>query len=98
MQIYISVVELKKEIIDLKNNAGYDAMQIESVSLKIKAIGHQLEIPLDAWQVDILSRMLGLCVDTKSLANYKMASKETVDAHMEMYYKAIREMACKSEF
>ena len=50
-------------------------MQIESVSLRIKAIGHQLEIPLEAWQVDILSRMLGLCVDTKSLANYKMASK-----------------------
>ncbi len=77
---------------------GNDAMQIESVSLKIKAIGHQLEIPLEAWQVDIISRMLGLCVDTESLANYKMASKETVDAHMEMYYKAIREMACKSEF
>lgn len=75
-----------------------DAMQIESVSLKIKAIGHQLEIPLEAWQVDVLSRILGLCIDTKSLANYKMASKETVDAHMEMYYKAIREMAFKSEF
>ena len=77
---------------------GNDAMQIESASLKLKAIGHQLEIPLEAQQVDVLSRMLGLCVDTKSLANYKMASKETVDAHMEMYYKAIREMAFKSEF
>ena len=77
---------------------GNDAMQIESASLKIKAIGHQLEIPLEAWQVDVLSRILGLCIDTKSLANYKMASKETVDAHMEMYYKAIREMAFKSEF
>ena len=77
---------------------GNDAMQIESASLKIKAIGHQLEIPLEAQQVDVLSRMLGLCVDTKSLANYKMASKETVDVHMEMYYKAIREMSFKSEF
>ena len=73
-------------------------MQIESASLKLKAIGHQLEILLEAQQVDVLSRMLGLCVDTKSLANYKMASKETVDAHMEMYYKSIREMAFKSEF
>ncbi len=74
-------------------------MEIESVSLTISShSGKQLEIPLEVWQVDVIVRMLGLCVDTKSLADYKMASKETVDEHMKMYYKAIKEMACKSEF
>ena len=74
-------------------------MEIESVSLTIIShSGKQLEIPLEVWQVDVISRMLGLCVDTKSLSDYKMASKDTVDERMEIYYKAIKEMASKSEF
>ena len=68
-------------------------MIIESVSLTIKAhSGQRLEIPLEVWQVDILSKMLGLSVDTTSLASYKMANKETVDERMEIYYKAIKNM------
>ncbi len=68
-------------------------MIIESVSLTIKAhSGKRIEIPLEVWQVDILSKMLGLSVDTTSLASYKMASKETVDERMEIYYKAIKKM------
>ena len=74
-------------------------MDIESVSLTIIShSGKQLEIPLEVWQVDVISRMLGLCVDTKSLSDYKMAGKDTVDERMEIYYKAIKEMASKSEF
>ncbi len=74
-------------------------MEIESVNLTISShSGKRLEIPLEVWQVDVISRMLGLCVDTKNLADYKMASKETVDKHMKIYYKAIKEMASKSEF
>lgn len=74
-------------------------MEIERVSLTIRShSGKLLAIPLEIWQVDVISRMLGLCIDTKSLTDYKMASKETVDKHMELYYKAIKEMACKSEF
>ena len=74
-------------------------MEIESVSLTIIShSGKQLEIPLEVWQVDVISRMLGLCVDTKSLSDYKKAGKDTVDERMEIYYKAIKEMASKSEF
>ena len=74
-------------------------MEIESVSLTIIShSGKQLEIPLEVWQVDVISRMLGLCVYTKSLSDYKMAGKDTVDERMEIYYKAIKEMASKSEF
>ena len=74
-------------------------MEIESVSLTIIShSGKQLEIPLEVWQVDVISRMLWLCVDTKSLSDYKMAGKDTVDERMEIYYKAIKEMASKSEF
>ena len=58
--------------------------------------GKRLEIPLEVWQVDILSKMLGLSVDTTSLASYKMASKETVDERMEIYYDERMEIYYKA--
>jgi len=72
-------------------------MKIESVSLTIKHHdGNQLEIPLEVWQVDIIAQLLGLSVDTTDLKTYTMASRETVDKRMEIYYEAIKKMAQKS--
>ena len=94
LQNQISVVKSKRCIIaHIKQRQSDGKVIIESVSLTIKAhSGKRLEIPLEVWQVDILSKMLGLSVDTTSLASYKMASKETVDERMEIYYKAIKKM------
>lgn len=66
-------------------------MKIESVNLTIRAEhGEHLEIPLEVWQVDVISQMLVLSVDPSNLAEYKMATKESVDERMAMYYEAIK--------
>ena len=66
-------------------------MKIESVNLTIRTEhGECLEIPLEVWQVDAISQMLGLSVDTSNLREYKMATKESVNERMAMYYKAIK--------
>lgn len=46
---------------------------IKSVTLVIDAYaGRKLEIPLEVWQVDVISEMLGLSVDTINLDTYCM--------------------------
>ena len=59
---------------------------IKSVTLVIDAYnGRKLEIPLEVWQVDVISEMLGLSVDTTNLDTYCMRSKEQTDENMKIY-------------
>ena len=66
-------------------------MNIKNVSLTICAEnGQRLEVPLEVWQVDIITQMLGLNVDTSTLASYEMSSKESVDERMKIYHDALK--------
>ena len=64
---------------------------IKSVTLVIDAYnGRKLEIPLEVWQVDVISEMLGLSVDTTNLDTYCMLSKEHTDENMKIYHHLLK--------
>lgn len=69
---------------------------IESVGLTIHSVdGRMKEIPLEIWQVGVISQILGLIVRLPDWDDYEMSPKERVDERMEIYYNAIRDIASK---
>lgn len=70
---------------------------IQSVGLTLHSVDGQMkEIPLETWQVDIICKMLGLIVRLPNWDDYEMASKDSVNERMEIYYNAIRSIHSKN--
>ncbi|MDE7252072.1 MAG: hypothetical protein K2O32_03940 [Acetatifactor sp.] len=71
---------------------------VESVGLTIHCMdGRMKEIPLEIWQVNIICQILGIIVRLPNLDDYEMASEDSVNERMEIYYNAIKSMAEREE-
>lgn len=63
----------------------------EGVSLLLHlSDGSRQEIPLEAWQVDVLCQLLGVQVSAEAPAEYRLACREAVEERMALYWEAIR--------
>lgn len=64
---------------------------VKSVALAISTNeGKIKEIPLETWQVDVISEMLGLCIRLPDLDDYQMSARARVDERMAVYHKALK--------
>ncbi len=69
---------------------------IKSVELTIYANdGRTKRIPLEVWQVGIISQMLGLQVKFPDL-DYEMSGKDRVDERMAVYIKAVKTLCSEN--
>ena len=70
---------------------------VESVSLTIRMTdGRREEIPLEVWQVGIVTQLLGLQVDLKDPKNWRMSSRESCEERFDLYREAVRELHRKN--
>lgn len=67
--------------------------KIKSVKLVIDAVdGQSMEIPMEGWQVGVISQIIGLSVDLSLSGKYAMSSKESVDERMAIYNNALKQL------
>lgn len=67
--------------------------KIKSVKLVIDAVdGQSIEIPMEVWQVGVISQIIGLSVDLSLSGKYAMSSKESVDERMAIYNNALKQL------
>lgn len=67
--------------------------KIKSVKLVIDAVdGQSIEIPMEGWQVGVISQIIGLSVDLSLSGKYAMSSKESVDERMAIYNNALKQL------
>lgn len=74
----------KTEIID----------RVESVGIIVRLKdGQSREYPLDLWQVDFLTEILGFQVRIPDLDDYEMSDERIVSAKMDVFRNAARKLA-----
>lgn len=67
--------------------------KIKSVKLVIDAVdGQSMEIPMEGWQVGVISQIIGLSVDLSLSGKHAMSSKESVDERMAIYNNALKQL------
>lgn len=65
---------------------------VESVGLVIHTKDHRSkEIPLEPWQLEVFTLILGLSVKLPDLDDYVMSSREVYEENMALYKEAVRD-------
>lgn len=67
--------------------------EIKSVNLSIYAHdGRRMEIPLEEWQVGVITQILGLSADLSLSGQYELSGRKIVEDRMAIYNNAIRQL------
>ena len=71
--------------------------RVESVGIIIRLKdGQSREYPLELWQVDFLTEILGFQVRISDLDDYKMSDERVVSAKMDVFHNAARKLTMAS--
>lgn len=66
--------------------------KIDSVGIVIHTTDNQTkEIPLEIWQLEVFTLILGLQVNLSNLDEYTMSNRESYEEAMALYKDAVRE-------
>ena len=59
--------------------------------------GRRVEIPLEPWQLELVSNILGLQVDLDHPERYRMSPREVYQQRADLYWGAVRELGRRDQ-